>query len=169
MEANQDFIEFVECLNKRDVEYLLIGAHALAYHGVPRFTGDLDILVRVSPENLRRTLDAIREFGMLLDAADAEAWIQPGEVFQMGVEPNRIVVLSRISGADFEDAWRDRVSAEFHGQPVRLLSKDHLIANKRASGRAKDLADVKQLDQMNKPLKPSSYPVRTIKSDRRNS
>lgn len=169
MEANQDFIEFVECLNKASVEYLLIGAHALAFHGIPRFTGDLDILVRVSPENLTRTLGAIREFGMLLETADPGAWLQPGEVFQMGVEPNRIDVLSRISGVGFEEAWRDSVAAKFHGQPVRMISKEHFMTNKRASGRAMYLADVKQLDRMNKPLKPSSYPVRTIKSERRDS
>lgn len=148
MDANQDFIEFIECCNRAEVEFLLVGAHALAYHGIPRYTGDLDILIRVTPENLQRVLRALHDFGFPLQANDPTSWLRQGEVFQMGVEPNRIDILSRISGVTFEEAWQDGVPANFHGMPVRVLSRTHLVKNKQASGREKDLADVKQLNKL---------------------
>lgn len=145
-DANQDFREFVECLNARKAEFLVIGAHAMAIYGYSRFTGDLDIWVRSTPENLERVRLAVADFGLKVEAEGAGPWLGPNEVFQMGVAPYRIDVLRSISGVTFDEAWEARVSKPFGGQEVGFLSKALLVQNKRASGRKKDLADVEELE-----------------------
>lgn len=146
MEASRDFIECIECLNRANVEFLLVGAHALAYHGAPRFTGDLDVWIRVSPENLARVYEALRAFGMPLVVDDPTGWLSKGDVFQMGVEPVRIDILTEVTAIDFETAWTSRVEADFHGHRVGLLSRSDLLRNKRAVGRPRDLADIGVLE-----------------------
>ncbi|MDZ7637238.1 MAG: hypothetical protein U5J83_03150 [Bryobacterales bacterium] len=145
-DANQDFSEFIECLNSRKAEFLVIGAHAMAIYGYPRFTGDLDVWVRSTPENLERVRLAIADFGMKVEAEGKGSWLGPNEVFQMGVAPYRIDVLRSISGVEFDEAWESRVSKLFGGHEVSFLSKALLLRNKKASGRKRDLADVEELE-----------------------
>jgi hypothetical protein len=132
-------------LNSHAVEYLVVGGHAVAFHGHPRFTGDIDFLVRPTAENADRVLAAVRDFGFGdLQLASGDFTV-PERIVQLGRPPNRIDILTSISGVDFEDAWSDRVAATLDEQPVHFLGFDALIRNKKASGRDKDLADVKTL------------------------
>ena len=132
--------------NVHGVEYLVVGAHALAAHGRIRATKDLDVWVRPEPENARRVLAALRSFGAALHGLTEDDLTTPGVVFQIGVPPVRIDILTMIDGVDFESAWRARVSAHFAGVPAAVIARQHLIQNKRAAGRAQDLADVEWLE-----------------------
>lgn len=141
-----DFKDLIAAFNDQGVEYLLVGAHALAAHGHVRATKDLDVWVRPSVENGPRVIRALRLFGAPLHDLIAEDFAAPGIVFQIGVAPVRIDVLTAIDGVSFDQAWADRVSAHFAGLPAPVLSRAHLIVNKRAAGRPQDLADVARLE-----------------------
>lgn len=144
--VNQDFSDLLSEFNAQSVEYLVVGAHALAAHGHIRATKDLDVWVRPDPANARRVLQALRNFGApLLDLSESDL-SEPGITFQIGVEPLRIDILTRIDGVAFDEAWDGRVLATFARIPVTVLSKAYLIQNKRASGRKQDLADVEWLE-----------------------
>jgi hypothetical protein len=142
---NQDFKELLAEFNARRVEYLIVGAHALAAHGHVRATQDLDIWVRPEPANAKRVIDALRAFGAPLHDLTEQDLSTPGLIFQVGVEPIRIDVLTVIDGVSFDEAWTDRVSSRFSDQPVNVLSREHLIQNKLAAARPQDLADVERL------------------------
>ena len=143
---NRDFAEMLSALSAAGAEYLVVGAHALAAHGRPRATGDLDIWIRPTTENGERVWVALTQFGAPLSALKKEDLATPGIVFQIGVEPVRIDILTAIDGVDFDGAWKRRLVAEIDGQSVPLLGRDDLIRNKRATGRPQDLADVAALD-----------------------
>ena len=142
---NQDFRDLLAEFNARQVEFLLVGAHALAAHGHVRATQDLDVWVRPSQENAKRVIEAIRAFGAPSHDLTEKDLSTPGLIFQIGVEPIRIAVLTAIDGIQFEDAWADRIISKFADQPVTVLSREHLIKNKLAAGRTQDLADVEAL------------------------
>ena len=142
---NQDFRDLLAEFNARQVEFLLVGAHALAAHGHVRATQDLDVWVRPSSENAKRTIDALKAFGAPLHDLTEKDLSTPGIVFQIGVEPVRIDVLTAIDGVEFDEAWRNRLMTKFADQPISVLSKEHLIKNKLAAGRTQDLADVEAL------------------------
>ena len=142
---NQDFRDLLAEFNARQVDFLLVGAHALAAHGHVRATQDLDLWVRPTPENAKRVIEAVRAFGAPLHDLTEKDLSTPGLIFQIGVEPIRIDVLTAIDGVQFEEAWPDRMSAKFADQPVAVLSKEHLIKNKLAAARTQDLADVEAL------------------------
>jgi len=142
---NEDFRDLLAEFNARHVEFLLVGAHALAAHGHVRATQDFDIWVRPSPENAQRVIEALRAFGAPLHDLTEKDLSTPGLIFQIGVEPIRIDVLTVIDGVQFEEAWTDRMSSKFADQPVAVLSKEHLIKNKLAAARTQDLADVEAL------------------------
>lgn len=142
---NSDFSELIAEFNAHSVEFLVVGAHALAAHGHVRATKDLDVWVRPEAENAERVIAALRSFGAPLHDLTVEDLATPGVVFQIGVAPVRIDVLTAIDGVVFADAWSRRVRSEFGGHPVFVLSREHLIENKRASGRLQDLADVERL------------------------
>ena len=125
-----------------------VGAHALAPHDHVRATKDLDVWVRPVAENARRVLRAIEAFGAVLQDLSEQDLTQPETVFQIGVEPLRIDIITSIDGVQFSAAWPDRVMSKFEQQPAHVLSKRHLIQNKQASGRLQDLADVERLEQM---------------------
>ena len=147
MSLNADLREFIELLNSRGVEYVIVGAHSLAFHGRPRYTGDLDILVRPSPENAAKLASLLRDFGFEKgDLAEAD-FTAPEQMIQLGRAPNRIDLLTSISGVPIDDALRTRISTELEGLPVFVLSKDSLIRNKRAVGRPQDLADLEILEE----------------------
>ncbi len=147
-ELNEDFRDMLAALADANVEFLVVGAHALAAHGLPRATGDFDILVRPSKANSQRLMRALEIFGAPTDAhgissADFEV---PDVVYQIGLPPRRIDLLTSISGVTFDDAWATRLRVEVQGQSFSVLGRDALIANKRAAGRDKDLLDVKALE-----------------------
>ena len=147
---SSEFKDLLSIFNAHGVEYLVVGAHALAAHGRIRATGDLDIWVRADPANARRVMQALAAFGAPLQDLREADLAQPGIVFQIGVAPLRIDILTEIDGVQFEDAWRQRLSSVFAGEPVSVLSVAHLIENKRAAGRAQDLADLEWLEKNRK-------------------
>lgn len=145
---NPDFRDLLLCFAREGVEYVLVGAYALAFHGVPRATGDIDVFVRPTPANAERTWRALCAFGAPLAAAGVKAldFASPGIVYQIGLPPRRVDILTEISGVSFEEAWESRAMAELEGFPIAFLGRDALIANKRACGRLRDLADVERLE-----------------------
>jgi len=142
---NQDFRDLLAEFNARLVEFLLVGAHALAAHGHVRATQDFDVWIRSSPENAQRVIEALRAFGAPLHDLTEKDLSTPGLIFQIGVEPIRIDVLTAIDGVQFEEAWADRMTSKFADQPVAVLSREHLIKTKLAVARTQDLADVEAL------------------------
>ncbi|HPF36778.1 MAG TPA: nucleotidyltransferase [Candidatus Krumholzibacteria bacterium] len=148
---NRDFSDLLAAFNEHGVEYLVVGAHALAAHGHVRATKDLDIWVRPSLENAGKVLAALAEFGAPLHDLDDEDLSTPGTIFQIGVPPVRIDVITEIDGVLFESAWPDRVDVRLGEITVPVLSRHHLITNKKASGRLQDLADVERLEKIEDP------------------
>ncbi len=146
MRLSSDLREFLGLLNSAGVEYVIVGAHSLAFHGRPRYTGDLDILVVRSETNAQKLLEVLNAFGFggEFEAAD---FTTPEQVIQLGRAPHRIDLLTSISGVTTEEASRSKVAAEIDGVPVFLLSKESLIRNKRAAGRPQDLADIAMLEE----------------------
>ena len=146
---NTDFIDLLRALLGADARFLVVGAHALAVHGVPRATGDLDVWIDASPANARRVWTALEEFGAPLDAVAIrlEDLVQPDRVVQIGLPPRRIDLLTRISGVGFAEAWDSRVIHEVEALPVPFIGRSDLVRNKRATGRTKDLADIEALEQ----------------------
>ena len=146
-ELQPDFSAFLRLLHTHRVEYLLVGGYAVAYHGYPRMTDDLDVWVRPTPENAERVVAALREFGFDVPALTPVLFTKQRQITRMGVEPQRLEILTSISGVDFDTCWAERVEEEWDGVPVRILSLRHLRQNKRASGRHKDLADLENLPE----------------------
>jgi hypothetical protein len=145
MQLPPDWREFLELLNSHGVEYLIVGAHARAFHGVPRYTRDIDIFIRMSPANAAKLERVLAEFGFASLGIRASDLLAPEKVLQLGIEPFRIDVLTSISGVDFEEAWADRVTTEFDGVQVSVIGLRAYRKNKLAAGRPKDLADVADL------------------------
>lgn len=145
MEPRTDFAEFCERLNAHHVEFVIVGAHALAFHGAPRFTGDLDIYVAPTLHNGRRVVDAIADFGFPVDALSAEGVIDPRRVIEMGIPPIQIHVMSAIDGVTWAEVLQGAVSGHFDGVPVSFIGREAFLKNKRAAGRPKDIADVAAL------------------------
>ena len=141
----QDFSEFLKLLNSRGVRYLVIGGYAVAWHGYPRSTQDLDVWVGVDSENAAAVSDAIREFGFDSPNLTSELFEERGRIVRMGHPPMRIEVLTSVSGIEFEDAYRNRDEADLGGVTVPILSRADLKTNKRAAGRHKDLDDLEHL------------------------
>lgn len=142
---NRDFREFAESLAARGVEYLVVGGYALAAHGHPRYTGDIDFWVRPTPPNIERLLQALDAFGfgsLGLKAEDFSA----DAVIQLGQPPRRIDLLMALDGVDFEDCWAQREQVSLGGVTLQVIGRHHLIANKRATGRPQDLADLHALE-----------------------
>jgi hypothetical protein len=145
--VSPDFKDLLSAFNAHRVEHLVVGAHALAAHGYVRATGDLDVWTRPERANARRVLDALESFGAPLQDLSEADLTRAGTVFQIGVAPIRIEVLTSIDGVDFEQAWGARMMAMFADLPVPVLSAGHLIANKRTVGRPQDLADIDWLEK----------------------
>ncbi len=144
---NPDFRDLLAAFNARGVDFLIVGAHALAAHGLVRATKDLDVWVRPDALNAERVLAALADFGAPLQDLTIDDLSTPGLIFQIGVEPIRIDVITAIDGVAFPDAWAQRVSARFADQEAAVLSREHLLVNKRAAGREQDLLDVKWLEK----------------------
>ena len=144
---NPDFRDVLLALVAEGAEFVIVGAYALALHGVPRYTGDLDVLVRPTEANADRVWRALSRFGAPVEAAGVTPadFTLPGTVYQVGLPPRRIDLLTEITGVTFDDAWATRESARLDGEVVWYIGKDAFIRNKQATGRPKDLADVARL------------------------
>lgn len=145
---NPNFRDILSTFNAEGVDYLLVGAYAVAAHGLPRATGDIDLWIRATPENSRRAWNALLLFGAPTDQFSISDLQSPDVVIQIGVSPERIDVLTSIDGVDFNAAWRDRVAVMVDGLKIQTLSRQHLITNKLAVGRPQDLADAARLSEM---------------------
>jgi hypothetical protein len=146
MSLSADLKEFIGLLNSRGVEYVIVGAYSLAFHGRPRYTGDLDILIRPSRENAARLGIVLLDFGFESTAFTEADFLEQDQMIQLGRAPNRIDLLTGISGVRTDDALQTKVSTDLEGIPVFVLSKQLLIQNKRAVGRPQDIADLEQLE-----------------------
>jgi hypothetical protein len=144
---NPDFLDMLSALSDAGADYLVVGAHAVAVHGRPRATGDLDIWTRPTPENAQRVWKALEAFGAPLGAIELSDLSSDDLVFQIGIAPNRIDILTDIGRVEFEDAWRNRVTVEMHGLAVPVIGREELIRAKREVGRPRDLADVAELEE----------------------
>ena len=154
---NEDYREMLQELSAQKVKFLLLGAYALAVHGYLRATVDLDIWVMPSPENAEAVLRALRHFGALLNDLTDQDLQRPGTIFQIGVAPRRIDIITAASGLEFDEAFSNSIRVDIEGIPLHVPSISDLIRNKRAVGRTKDLADVEALEA----LEDSSQPGKT--------
>ncbi len=144
MEVQKDFKELLELFNGHKVEYMIVGAYALAYYGAPRFTGDIDLFVHPSPENAKKILSALADFGFGQQNLNLDDFQTPDSVVQLGVPPVRI---DSITGVSWEDADKGKREGLFGDVPVHFLGREQYIANKRVMGRKKDLADLEALGE----------------------
>ena len=135
MEVQQDFRDLLALFNAHKVDYIIVGAHALAYHGAPRYTGDIDILVRPDSENAKRILRALEEFGFGSLDLKVEDFTSPHKVVQLGVAPVRIDIVTSLPGVSWEDAVAGRVAGSYGGLEVYFIGKREFILNKRALGK----------------------------------
>lgn len=142
-----DFVEFIECCDRREVRFLIVGGYAVAAHGHPRATKDLDVWVLIDPENAERLVLALDDFGMGSVGLTPSDFLEPDVVVQLGYPPLRIDLLTSATGVDFEDCWENRVILDVGGVEAGFISLPDLIENKRAAGRPQDLVDADVLDE----------------------
>ncbi len=147
---NQDFLDLLRAFADHNVRHLIVGAYALGVHGRPRATGDLDVWVDPTPENASRVMSALDQFGAPLSEVSADDFSRPGIVFQMGLPPFRVDVLTELSGLTFAQAWPGRTQAPFGPLVVDVIGRESFIQNKRATGRLKDLGDIESLGDPSK-------------------
>lgn len=145
MKLQKDLKEFIELLNSQSVKYVIVGGYAVAFHGRPRFTGDIDIFIEASDANSRKMECVVRKFGFPETDLTARDFNRPDTIIQLGVPPNRIDLITSIDAVEFQEAWDSRVETTLDGEPVGFIAKDLLLKNKKATGRAQDIADIQQL------------------------
>jgi hypothetical protein len=145
--VNRDFVEMLSALCDAEAEFLVVGAHALAAHELPRATQDLDLWVRATPDNAIRVWRALAAFGAPLTEVSLDDFTRPGITLQIGIAPYRIDILTDITGVTFDEAWANRLSVQDHGCTYAVIGKRDLIRNKRATARPKDLLDVENLER----------------------
>lgn len=144
----RDFVEFIECCVAHEVRFLIVGGYAMAAHGHPRATKDLDVWVMIDPSNADRLLDALAQFGMGSLGLEASDFLEPDVVVQLGYQPVRIDILTSIDGVSFDECWDRRMMVDVGGAEAGFISVEDLIANKRASGRPQDTLDANELDRV---------------------
>lgn len=147
MEVYQDYKELFASLNSQNVNYVIVGAYAMAFHGRPRFTGDIDILVQPNTDNAHRIIRALEEFGFSFPNLTANDFTAPDNVIQLGVPPVRIDLLTSITGVEWSQIDDHKIPGMYGDIHVWFISREDLIQNKRASGRSKDLADLEALGE----------------------
>ncbi len=145
MEVAPDFDEFIGCLTAHGVDFVIVGAYALAFHGAPRFTGDLDVLIRPTRDNAQRLLNALDAFGFPSTGLTPEAVVDSRRLLEMGVPPVQIHVMSSISGVEWNDVWADHCMGPLGSHTAPFIGRETYLRNKRAAGRPKDLADIDAL------------------------
>ena len=151
MKINSDFRDLLCEFNAAEVRYLVVGAYAVFIHAQPRYTKDLDVWAEATDENGPRVFQALTKFGAALSQVTALDFSRPGITFQMGVEPNRIDVLTQISSVSFDEAWPDRIESTYGDQRLWVLGRTQLLQNKRAVGRPQDLLDIEKIERSKKP------------------
>jgi hypothetical protein len=148
METQPDFRELLALFNAHHVEYLIVGGYALAFHGAPRFTGDLDIFVHPVAANAQRILTALAAFGFALVGLTPSDFERPDQVVQLGVPPVRIDLITSITGVAWDEAWAGKVTGSYGDIPVYYIGRTQFVTNKRATGRTKDVADLEMLGEV---------------------
>jgi predicted nucleotidyltransferase len=152
MTLAQDFEDFIKLLNRHQVDYMVVGGYALAFHGKPRHTGDLDIWINSSEANAEKLVNAIHEFGLASLGLTKNDFIQEGYVTQIGYPPLRIDILNTIDGVKFEDAFLNKLQVDVNGIGINYIGLKDFIDNKTASGRSQDIADLKEIKSIKKGL-----------------
>jgi hypothetical protein len=147
MRIQEDFKELLGLFNAHGVEYLVVGGYALAYHGAPRYTGDIDLVIRADRENAQRVLAALEEFGFGSLNLTIEDFALPDRITQLGVPPVRVDIVTSLNGVTWDDAWAGRAGGVYGETPVNFIGLRQFIANKKSVGRAKDLADLEALGE----------------------
>jgi len=147
MEVQQDFRDLLALFNAHEVDYIIVGAYALAYHGAPRYTGDIDILVRPDLENAQRILRALGEFGFGSIGLTVEDFATSDKVVQLGVAPVRVDIVTSLTGVSWEEASLGRAKGTYGDIPVHYIGRKEFVLNKRVLGRKKDLADLEALGE----------------------
>lgn len=145
LRLRKDLKEFIELLNSHNVKYVVVGGYAVAFHGHPRNTGDIDIFVEISDENADRLESVVAAFGFKSLGLTARDFVEPKTIIQLGYPPNRIDIITTISGVDFDRAWEGRVLGDDHGLVIPFVGKSALLENKAATGRPQDLKDIEAL------------------------
>jgi hypothetical protein len=145
MEIQKDFKELLESFNVHNVEYMIVGGYALAFHGVPRYTGDIDLFIKPDKKNARRAMDALDEFGFGSVGIELSDLAYENKVIQLGVPPVRIDIITSISGVTWKEACSSRVKGQYGDVPVYYIGLDQFIENKKSIGRKKDMADLEAL------------------------
>lgn len=144
-EAAKGLREFIGLLNSEGVKYVVVGGYAVAFHGRPRFTDHMDFFVEPSGENSQKMENAVRRFGFSGTGLRAAGFQRPDSIIQLGLPPNRIDLLTAIDAVEFQEAWENRIEAEIDGAPINFISKNLLLKNKAATGRAQDKADIEEM------------------------
>lgn len=142
---NQDFKEFIQLLNDNQVRYLVVGGYAVALHGYPRFTKDIDIWIDLAPANAERIISALEQFGFGSLGLVEQDFLEADTIIQLGYPPRRIVLLTTLSGVDFDQCFTVKVVVDMDGLPINFIDLENLKKNKRATGRAQDIADIENL------------------------
>ncbi len=146
VEAPRDFVELFRCLNAHKVEYLIVGGYAVAFHGYPRFTGDLDLFVNPDPENADRVLASLEEFGFGGLGLERDDFMTKDRLVSIGYPPERVDIVSAIDGVTWEEGWTARFPGSFGGTEVFFIGRAELVRNKRATGKPQDRVDADALD-----------------------
>ena len=144
---SSDYKDILSAFDRLEVEYMVVGAHAMAFHGVTRSTGDIDLWIKCDDVNSDKVYRALADFGAPLNDLDKNDLEKPGNVFQIGVAPNRIDILTSIDGVVFDEAYKARSNVEIDGLTIPVISKHHLIKNKSIVGRPQDLVDIQKLKE----------------------
>jgi predicted nucleotidyltransferase len=145
MHIHIDFEEFLKYLKEENVEFVIIGGYAVAFHGFVRTTNDMDIFFRATSKNISRIRKALKKFGLQITSKQAREFTDPGNIIRMGIPPVRLELLNNISGLTFGEVWKHRIPGEYGTVAVNYISRGDLLKNKKASGRPKDLADFDEL------------------------
>lgn len=143
---SKDFKEFIELLNENEVRYLVVGGYAVAFHGYPRYTKDLDVWIELSRENAKKIVLALERFGFGSLDLKADDFLESDQVIQLGYPPNRIDILTALKGIEFDECYQARVEVEIQGLSVAFVDLESLKKNKKATGRPQDLADAQNLE-----------------------
>lgn len=147
MEKSKDFEELFGLLNQNNVKYLLVGGYAFAIHAEPRYTKDIDIFYKADRKNVRNLQKAINDFGFSSLNISMDDYLNPGRVIQLGMAPYRIDLMNEIDGVSYDNAWKNRIQSKYGDQTIHVICKEDLIKNKKATGRERDLLDVKEIEK----------------------
>ncbi len=145
---NKNFKEFIELLNSNNVKYLVVGGYALAIHGHPRYTKDIDVWILIDPANAKNIIQTLNDFGFCELGLKEEDFLTPGNVIQLGYPPNRIDIITQATGVDFKKCYTDKLQVDINGVMINIIDVESLKMNKKAVGRLQDLADVEKLEEI---------------------